>query len=465
MEAKTRFDLFSNKVILAPMVRENSLPFRLLCLKHGADLVYTEELIDYKLSVCRRLENKPLGTIDFVDDRGEVVLRTCSEEKDRLVLQLGSNNPERALKAAKLVCQDVIAIDFNFGCPKSFSLSGGMGAALLDKPDQIKALLTTCVKNLDIPVTCKIRVLPDLAATINLVKIIESCGVSAIAVHGRTKDQRPHHENRNEFLRAIAKEISIPLIANGGSSRMKDYSSAMEFKNSTKASSVMIARAAMKNPSIFNSNNIIESAENMIKEFLKLAVRYDNYLATTKYTIQALIAGGHFGGEFIQRVHAASDYSTVCDLFNLSDWYAQNRLVVDKGDFYGDKPSDTELDRYICEKKVVLDTQGIELICDSVSYISKIYTYSKVPTPKAILMEHVNKNPAEKPKFDVFCFNQHRYFCLLFYKGACYLNKSSSNSKKGSEQAAALLACERLYLIDLKDYKGRVVEGSSRNIN
>ena len=99
------------------------------------------------------------------------------------------------------------------GCPKEFSIKGGMGAALLKQPEKVEKILTLLVKNLSIPVTCKIRLLSTMDETLKLCKIIESCGVAAIAVHGRTKDQRPRHPNNNEALRLISKEISIPIIA------------------------------------------------------------------------------------------------------------------------------------------------------------------------------------------------------------------------------------------------------------
>ena len=88
-----------------------------------------------------------------------------------------------------------------------------MGAALLKQPDKIKSILTTLVTNLRIPVTCKIRVLPTLEETVELCKMIESCGVSAIGIHGRTKEERPPHKNRNHFLKAIAEQLKIPVIA------------------------------------------------------------------------------------------------------------------------------------------------------------------------------------------------------------------------------------------------------------
>lgn len=173
---------YRNKICLAPMVKIGTLPTRLLALRYGADLVYTEEIIDFKFLASYRFENglwlifneklnihlifrsfylfetEVLGTVDFIDKHnGALTFRTCPLEKGKVVLQLGTANAERALKVAKMVENDVAAIDINMGCPKDFSLKGGMGAALLTNPERAKSILNTLVQNVKIPVTCKIR--------------------------------------------------------------------------------------------------------------------------------------------------------------------------------------------------------------------------------------------------------------------------------------------------------------------
>lgn len=172
------------------MVRTGSLPFRLLSLRFGAHLVYSEEIIDWKLLTCRRIENERLNTIDFVSDEGTIVFQTCAEERSRVVLQLGTASPERALRAAQLVERDVSAIDINMGCPKEFSLKGGMGAALLRDESNARQILTSLVANLSIPVTCKIRILDDVASTLRFARMTQQAGVAALAVHGRRTEVR-----------------------------------------------------------------------------------------------------------------------------------------------------------------------------------------------------------------------------------------------------------------------------------
>ena len=93
------------KMILAPMVKIGTLPTRLLALDYGADLVYTEEIIDFRLLKSTRIENELLGTVDYIDESdGSLTLRVAPErERGHLVLQIGTNSPERAVKVAKIV--------------------------------------------------------------------------------------------------------------------------------------------------------------------------------------------------------------------------------------------------------------------------------------------------------------------------------------------------------------------------
>jgi tRNA-dihydrouridine synthase 2 len=99
------------------------------------------------------------------------------------------------------------------GCPKEFSVKGGMGSALLTQPEKAQEILRTLVQGVKIPVTCKIRILPDLQSTVEMCKKLASCGIAAVAVHGRTKEERPRHSNHNDFIKAVAQSVNIPVIA------------------------------------------------------------------------------------------------------------------------------------------------------------------------------------------------------------------------------------------------------------
>ncbi|XP_068721915.1 tRNA-dihydrouridine(20) synthase [NAD(P)+]-like isoform X3 [Montipora capricornis] len=243
---------YQGKKILAPMVRVGTLPMRLLALKYGADIVYAEEIIDFKILKTTRLENKMLGTVDFILVDGTVVFRTCDAEKQKVVFQMGTADPERALKAAKMLENDVAGIDVNMGCPKDYSVKGGMGAALLTQPENVKKILTALVKGVSKPVTCKIRILPTIEETVAFAKLVESTGIVALAVHGREKHERPRDPVHIDVIREVAKAVSIPVIANGVSALVKTFDDIEKYRLETGCSSVMLARAAQWNPSIFS---------------------------------------------------------------------------------------------------------------------------------------------------------------------------------------------------------------------
>ncbi|XP_074308942.1 uncharacterized protein LOC141643621 isoform X2 [Silene latifolia] len=277
---------YHNKLVLAPMVRVGTLPLRLLAAEYGADITYGEEIIDHKLIKCDRVVNDYLGTTDIVErETGSVVFRTCPEEKDRVVFQIGTCDAVRALEAAKLVCNDVAAIDINMGCPRSFSISGGMGAALLSKPETIHDILTTLKRNLNIPVTCKIRLLKTLNDTTELARRIEKTGVSALGVHGRRVHDRPRDPAKWNEIAGVVAAVSIPVIANGDIFNYEDF---QRIKLATGAASVMVARGALWNASIFSSHGKLPWEE-VKKEYLRKSILWDNDVKSTKHTLKEMI--------------------------------------------------------------------------------------------------------------------------------------------------------------------------------
>ena len=117
VSSKQKLQFGGDVTILAPMVRLSTLPLRLLAIRHGADIVFSEELIDRKLSSCTRIVNERLGTVDFVTgDEGKGtqrprIFRVAREEEGRLVAQIGTASAVAAWKAAEVVCRDVDGID------------------------------------------------------------------------------------------------------------------------------------------------------------------------------------------------------------------------------------------------------------------------------------------------------------------------------------------------------------------
>ncbi|KAI8899582.1 hypothetical protein BC833DRAFT_647756 [Globomyces pollinis-pini] len=339
---------YENKKILAPMVRVGCLPMRLLALHYGADLVYSPEIIAKKLILCKRIVNKILGTIDYVDGRGNgtagLVLRIHPKEKNRLVLQLGASNPEIALKAALIIQDDVAAIDLNCGCPKKFSLHDGMGSALLETPDKLIAILEALVSNLRVPVSCKIRYLhityirlldpteseTSMERTIKLLKRIEATKVSAIGIHCRFTHERPRQPAHWDVFEKLASIVeSIPIIANGDLFSLEDIDRLKE-THGKHVSSFMFARGAQANVSVFRKEGLLP-CHTVMREFLKIAVEVDYTYNTVKYTLMQMEYPEEERIEFQKKIIACknmhqlrwvyNDINNRSCLFEIEDFY------------------------------------------------------------------------------------------------------------------------------------------------
>ncbi|RKP01220.1 hypothetical protein CXG81DRAFT_12278, partial [Caulochytrium protostelioides] len=270
--------------ILAPMVRVSTAPMRLLSLKYGADLVYTPEIIDRRMMVSQRIENKRLGTIDYVNPQDEsLTLRIHPSECSRLVVQLGSSRPDHAAQAAAVIADtDVAGIDLNCGCPKRFSIINAMGAALLTEPDTLCGILDRLVaEKPTLAITAKIRMLPEVADTIALAKRIEATGVQALALHCRYRDQRPREPGHWSIFRPVADAIRIPLIANGDVMGLRDWTQLTSSAHGV--AGVMVARAAQYNPSCFAAAPLPGLA--IIREYVLVATMLDMPYGNVKYTL------------------------------------------------------------------------------------------------------------------------------------------------------------------------------------
>ncbi|KAG5888294.1 hypothetical protein JTB14_006680 [Gonioctena quinquepunctata] len=439
------------------MVRVGTLPMRLLALDYGADIVYSEELIDWKFLKSVRRVNDVLGTIDYMDlSDGTVVFRTCEKERDRVIVQLGTSDPQRALKVAKLIENDVAAIDINMGCPKEFSLKGGMGAALLTQPEKAKSILSTLIQNINIPVTCKIRVFESIDDTLNLVEDLASTGLSAIAVHGRTKVERHQHPNRNETIRKIVETLDIPVIANGGSREIENYRDIIKFKEACGSSSVMVARAAEGNCSIFRKEGM-KHLDDVIKDYLKKAVDFDNSPSNTKYCVQNMLKELQEtprGKRFLE----CQTLEQICNIWGMGVYCRQKQLEYhSKGLLSRREIAPEMLDPKRKRKKTEIDNEQIDVTMKC-AFIR--VNYSEDPDlPKSKLIRYCGKNKLEVPKYRVF--NEDKLFrAIVSLSGRIYSSTYWEKNKKFAEQGAALVACVSLGLIDkeLLIKEGSVIE-------
>ena len=446
---------YIDKLILAPMVRMGTLPFRLLCLEYGADIVFTEEIVDHKLIKSQRILNPVLNTIDYIDNTGCVVLRTCAAERDRVVLQIGTSCHERAVKVANLVTNDVSGIDVNMGCPKDFSVKGGMGVALLNRPDKISEIMTALVNTCQIPVTCKIRILSSVDKTLDLLRLIESTGVSAVSIHGRTSSQRRSEPNQNDVLRAICstRAVSIPIIANGISAIVTCYEDIHKWNEYLCSSSVMLARVAQRNPSIFRKSGMIPSLE-MARRYLMYAIDYDNPYGNTLYcmcNIMHCLMDKEIGGS----VSSSRSMLELSNALGLVEYYEV--AVAKRKSVYN---SLLEEDRKILEGVgLVYDSDKVnsipEVSEEGVIELHVSYRKRKLKdgtdrcTPKDLVNDFSRKKYALDPVYVTKERSADRRFKSVLrigdkeYSSSCW-----ERNKKLAEQAAATVAVQVLEIDD-----------------
>lgn len=232
------------------------------------------------------------------DAKESVIYRLHPElEKDTHIFQIGTSDPERAVQAARLVAADVAGIDVNAGCPKPFSTSGGMGAALLKTPDKLCAILEALVQNIvpefEIGISVKIRILDTPAETEALVRRLCATGITGLTVHCRTTPMRPRERAIRGQLRMVVDvchEAGVACLMNGDvENRDQGYALAEEFG----ADGAMIATAAEKNPSCFRSqaDGGIAHWREVVEDYVKAAIDVDNRFGNTKFLLAQMVPG------------------------------------------------------------------------------------------------------------------------------------------------------------------------------
>jgi tRNA-dihydrouridine synthase 2 len=163
-----------------------------------------------------------------------------------------------------------------------------MGSELLQDPDRLESILKALVQHVPLPITCKIRLIPDspdknyIQNTIDFVSRIQKTGISAIGVHCRFTYEKPREPGHWTIFQALLPILNIPLIANGDFYTLEKIK---ELQKTTPVTSFMLARGAMWDPAVFTPKETKPSIQKIMKEYFKLAEYYEMPYKNAKYVL------------------------------------------------------------------------------------------------------------------------------------------------------------------------------------
>ena len=276
-----QFPKLKSKAILAPMHNVTNTAFRILCKEYGAGLVSTELL---SANALARKDNLNLK------------LAITSNKEKPVAAQMFGQNTENLVKSAKVLEKDFDIIDINFGCPSKKILSQGAGAALLKRKNKIFEIVEQVNNAIKKPVTVKIR----NEEAIEVAKLCERAGASAIIIHARSVKQGYSGKADWNVIKQVKESVKIPVIGNGD---VVDGKSAKQMLDETGCDYVMVGRAAIGNPFIFKQINeylktgkvISQTKKEKINdyfEYIKLAKKYEVFsLSDAKQKAQEFTKG------------------------------------------------------------------------------------------------------------------------------------------------------------------------------
>ena len=234
--------VYETPFVLAPLAGLTDSPMRRICRRRGASMVWTEMVSAEGL---------------VRDGAKSHELLAFADEERPIAFQIFGSRPESmAGAAARVAALDPDVIDINVGCPAKKVVRGGAGSALMREPALLKEIASAVVEVAGRPVTAKIRSGWD-ADSLNAVDVavaLEECGVSAVAVHPRTRAQGFRRAADWSVIRDVANSVSIPVLGSGDVRTAED---ALRMLETTSCDAVMIGRAAVGNPWLFQSAEML----------------------------------------------------------------------------------------------------------------------------------------------------------------------------------------------------------------
>ena len=260
-----------NNLILAPMAGITDLPFRSICEEYGPGLVCTE-MVSSK-------------AIYYGDEKTKLLLNTQGEKRP-IAMQIFGSDEETMGYAAKEVSKLADIIDINMGCPAPKVVKNGDGSKLLLDLEKAERIIKAVVKNSQVPVTLKFRKgwNNETIVACELAQIAEKAGVSAITIHGRTREEYYSGKADLDIIKKVKESVTIPVIGNGD---ITSEESAIKMFEYTGVDGIMIGRGSMGNPWLFKQiEHYLQTGEKLsapnIKEKLEIIKKHINLAVQEK---------------------------------------------------------------------------------------------------------------------------------------------------------------------------------------
>ena len=263
-----------NNIVLAPMAGVCNSAFRKIVKEMGCGLIYAEMVSDKALMY----ENKKTEDMLYMEEvERPIVQQIFGSDKESFVIA--------AKRIREIMKPDII--DINMGCPvPKVAIKSQAGSALLKNPQKIKEIVSAVVYAVDVPVTVKIRSGWDFnnINAVEVAKICEEAGASAITVHGRTRSQGYSGKVDLDIIKKVKEAVSIPVIGNGD---VVDIESAKKMFEYTGCDAIMIGRGVLGNPwlirelvSYFENGTILDKPT--YEEKIEMCLKHLNYLLKIK---------------------------------------------------------------------------------------------------------------------------------------------------------------------------------------
>ncbi|GAA6013057.1 hypothetical protein JCM11491_000955 [Sporobolomyces phaffii] len=262
------FDLWKDmgepKYVVAPMVDQSELAWRILSRLYGANLCYTPMFHAALFSTQPKYQHEMFdlspGSIEGV------------APYDRpLIVQFCANDKDQWLASAEKLQGRCDAVDLNLGCPQGIARRGRYGAFLMEEWDLIRSMISHLHQNLSIPVTAKIRCFPTLSKTLAYASHVFASGAQILTLHGRTREMKGQMTGFASWdkIKQVVKLVQprIPVLANGGVPGSREVEPCLE---ETGANGLMSAEGNLYNPMLFNPSNSQQGRDYLSKLSLEM---------------------------------------------------------------------------------------------------------------------------------------------------------------------------------------------------